>query len=174
MQLDQESGLKFPTYFGNPFRSASAGQLLDGPKLNPNLMKRPDVEGTLLRSNAVAAGAAPSGTPLFGAQSNLDHVDTSRNPYFRYQGLQRLGNLVTTRSNVYAVWITVGKFEVESIAPNAVHPDGYRLTAELGIDTGDVQRHRAFYMIDRTIPVAFEPGVNHNVDDCVLLRRYIE
>ena len=36
---------------------------------------------------------------------------------FRYSVLNRLGNLVTTRSNVYAVWITVGYFEVE---PNQV------------------------------------------------------
>ncbi len=48
------------------------------------------------------------------------------------------------------------------------------LGQEVGIDTGTVKRHRAFYIIDRTIPVAFEPGQNHNVDKCVLLRRFIE
>jgi hypothetical protein len=85
---------------------------------------------------------------------------------------------------VYAVWITVGYFEVEPI-PNArtaagqaaqlaVHPDGFRLGKELGSDAGTVQRHRAFYVIDRTQPVAFEPGENHNVDRAVVLRRYIE
>ena len=41
-------------------------------------------------------------------------------------------------------------------------------------DTGEVKRHRAFYMIDRTIPVGFEPGENHNVDRAILVRRYIE
>jgi hypothetical protein len=45
---------------------------------------------------------------------------------------------------------------------------------EVGIDTGEVRRHRAFYIVDRTIPVAFQPGRNHNVDKCVLLRRFIE
>ena len=46
--------------------------------------------------------------------NNTAPVDnTDRNPYFRYQAIQRLGNLTTTRSNVYAVWITVGYFEVE-------------------------------------------------------------
>jgi hypothetical protein len=34
-----------------------------------------------------------------------------------YQPMSRLGNLVTNRSNVYAIWITVGYFEVEP-APN--------------------------------------------------------
>jgi hypothetical protein len=48
------------------------------------------------------------------------------------------------------------------------------LGQELGLDTGEVQRHRAYYVIDRSIPVAFQPGENHNVDQCVLLRRFIE
>ena len=54
------------------------------------------------------------------------------------------------------------------------HPDGYRFGIEKGSDTGEVTRHRAFYIIDRSIPVAFEPGVNHNVDNAILLRRYLE
>jgi hypothetical protein len=29
-------------------------------------------------------------------------------------------------------------------------------------------------MIDRSIPVAFEPGQNHNVDRAILVRRRIE
>jgi hypothetical protein len=44
----------------------------------------------------------------------------------------------------------------------------------VGSDQGDIQRHRAFYVIDRSIPVAFEPGMNHNVDQAVLLRRLVE
>ena len=101
---------------------------------------------------------------------------TGRNSYFDYQALQRLPNLVTTRSNVYAVRITIGYFEAEP-NPGGVdlaHPDGYRLGPEIGSDTGEVKRHRAFYIIDRSIPVAFESGENHNVDRCILLRRYIE
>jgi hypothetical protein len=86
----------------------------------------------------------------------------------------RLGNLVTTRSNVYAVWITVGFFEVEPAADLAVHPDGYRLGPELGSDRGDMRRHRAFYVFDRSIPVGFRRGEDLNVEDAVLLRRFIE
>jgi hypothetical protein len=118
----------------------------------------------------------------FAANSTATDV---RNSLFCYNDLQRLGNLVTTRSNVYAVWITVGYFEVE---PNSIqqpnnqyqviyddfHPEGLRLAQEIGAETGEIKRHRAFYIIDRTIPVAFQPGENHNVDRCVLLRRYIE
>ena len=67
---------------------------------------------TLLRPESTGAARALFQSP----DSPNPYNDTFRNPFFRYQGLQRLGNLVTTRSNVYAVWITVGYFEVSPVA----------------------------------------------------------
>ena len=111
-----------------------------------------------------------------------------RNAYFTYQPFNRLTNKLTARSNVYAVWITVGYFEVSpwygvngSGVPNPsgaqvfdqAHPDGYQLGQELGADTGEIARHRGFYIIDRTIPVGFLRGVDDNVN-CILLKRFIE
>jgi len=103
------------------------------------------------------------------------------NAYFRFKDLMKLGNSVTSQSNVFAVWITVGYFEIEpnrgaagSFTVDAAHPDGYRYGIELGSDVGKVTRHRSFYIIDRSIPVAFQPGVNHNVDDAILVRRHLE
>jgi hypothetical protein len=151
----------YPTFFTNPFRSAGASDL--APNAN---MRRAGVEATLLRTSTVDPGT-PSTTPLFDNSSNSQANNSDRNSYFRYQTLNRMGNLVTTRSNVYAVWITMGYFEVD--------PGSGQLTGrELGADLGAIERHRGFYMIDRTIPVAFEPGMNHNVDDAVILRRFIE
>jgi hypothetical protein len=109
-----------------------------------------------------------------------------------------LANLVTCRSNVYAVWITVGFFEVTpartDTVPPAVremlhppdnlplfyndlrlfYPDGWIIGPELGSDTGQIKRHRMFFIIDRTIPVGFERGRNHNVDKAILVKRIIE
>ena len=165
-----------PTFFANPFRSFAAGRLVP-----LTAMQRCGIECTLLRSNEVDNASPPAAPPanarmLFESRMNDRYNQSDRNPYFRYASLQRLGNLVTTRSNVYAVWITAGYFEVEPDPTNdrTLHPDGYRLAQELGSDTGDVKRHRGFYVIDRSIPVAFEPGVNHNVDRAVVLRRFIE
>jgi hypothetical protein len=132
-----------------------------------------------------------------------------------YQPMSRLGNLVTNRSGVFAVWITVGYFEVEK-APSwnetrdlngngtpdgmdtqrrfgvpqsgatpqqiaaaqalysRVYPDGYMLGREVGSDTGDVKRHRAFYIIDRTEEVGFKPGEDLNVEKTIRLRRRID
>jgi hypothetical protein len=163
-----------PTRFAVPFRSSTSGQLAPY-STTGNLDLRPpnEIDSTLLRRDP----AASPDRPLFEYESESLWDDTNRNPYFRYQGLQRLGNLVTTRSNVYAVWITIGYFEVESAGPNPdrdVHPDGYRLSAELGLDTGEITRHRAFYLIDRSIPVGFRRGEDLNSENAILLKRYIE
>ncbi len=146
----------------------------------------------------------PAPVPLFSELSFTPAVDGSRNPAMHYMPLTRLDNLSTTRSGVFAVWVTVGYFEV-SPAPevpdwndatnptqqkftnqaggdivrgralyNRVYPQGYQLGRELGSDTGDFDRQRAFYLIDRTRPVAFKPGEDVNVEDAVLLRRRIE
>ena len=47
---------------------------------------------------------------------------------------------------------------------NRVYPDGYMLGHEVGSDTGDVKRHRGFYIIDRTEEVGFKPGEDLNVE----------
>jgi hypothetical protein len=77
-----------------------------------------------------------------------------RNPLHEIYTATRLANTVTTRSNVFAIWVTVR----ESIAGD---PDSVKL-------------HRGFYIVDRSIPVAYDPGKDHNVWDCVVLRRIIE
>lgn len=161
-----------PTEFAKPFRSAAGGQMV--PSLTGNVLTPTrEINATLLRAGAAADH------PLFQYDSPAgQQVDnTNRNPFFRYQGLERLSNLVTTRSNVYAVWITVGYFEV-SPAPAgynpAVYPDGYQLGQELGTDTGEIDRHRAFYIIDRTIPVGFQRGQDLNAEKAILVNRFIE
>jgi hypothetical protein len=137
--------------------------------------------------------------PLFAESRDQAFADTNRNPYMMYEPMSRLGNLVTNRSGVYAVWITVGYFEVEpapKVDPtvtadwgnkpvydhfggdinlyNRAYPDGYMLGKELGSETGDVKRPRGFYIIDRTEEVGFKPGEDLNVEKTIRLRRRIE
>lgn len=92
----------------------------------------------------------------FALQAGQPYQHTDRNAYFRYRGINRLSNLLTTHWNVFAVWSTVGYFEVEDNpgGPDEAHPDGYRIGQEIGADSGSIKRHRAFYLIDRSIPVA--------------------
>ena len=165
----------FPTRFGNPFRSFAGGDMVPLLNMKPSHGAPPtscEVNATVLREEP-----AGSNDPLFHVDSTHDYNDTDRNPYFRYQAIHRLGNLATTRSNVYAVWITVGYFEVSPAASGynqSIFPDGYMLGRELGSDTGDIERHRAFYMIDRSIPVGFDRGKDLNCEKAILVKRYIE
>ncbi|QDU31246.1 hypothetical protein ETAA8_63990 [Anatilimnocola aggregata] len=154
-----------PTIFANPFRPANSADLMPAAG---NMRKSP-VEATFFRSST-----SRTGEPLFGYRSSEASINTDRNPYFRYQGIQKINNIVSTQSNCYAVWVTVGYFEVEEATIGAAHPDGFMLGQELGMDTGDIQRHRAFYLLDRSIPVGFIPGLKLNADNCVLLRRQID
>jgi hypothetical protein len=142
--------------------------------------------------------------PLFCDSAAAPAIDALRNPGMMYQPMTRLGNLVTTRSNVYAIWVTVGYFEVErapdwnanennvqerfggdgTVGSDAtvraralydrVYPEGYMLGQEVGAETGNTKRQRAFYIIDRTEPVGFKPGEDLNVERMIRVRRRIE
>ncbi len=219
-----------PTFFANPFRSPEAGDLvpiadlLDG-SVDVSLLRshpfRPgdgyawgapatDNNGNGLIGDAREAGISDGPAldssipgalvPLFSELCSTPAIDGTRNSAMHYMPLTRLDNLTTTRSGVFAVWVTVGYFEVLP-APdwdndanvrqkfnnqaggdatrgralyNKVYPQGYQLGKEIGSETGDTDRHRAFYMIDRTRPVAFKPGEDVNVEGAILLRRRID
>jgi hypothetical protein len=192
---------QLPTEFARPFRSFGSAYLvppvLDTSNTNFLAYNR--------EINATAMRYGPGGTqdltdklnvvgslPLFQNTSSDPATDTARNPYFANLGDDKLANLTTTRSNVYAVWITVGYFEVEPLTPDKLdprnrpwllsspeiiqqaYPDGCELGQELGSDTGEIVRHRSFYIIDRSIPVGFQRGYDLNVEKTILLKRYIE
>ena len=145
--------------FSNPLRAAKANNLVPqaaGAVVDP-------VDCGLFRRGPGGAGAEPMFD--YSPSTTPAHSDPDRAAYFKYDMRQRLGNLVTTRSSVFAVWITVGYFEVDS---------DDSVVTEWGATTGQLVRNRGFFLVDRSIPVAFEPGKNHNVDRAVLVKTVIE
>jgi hypothetical protein len=173
-----------PELVNNPFRPANAADLMPNFSLpitgvamspgwgGPDLSQLGSSEVGLLRRDASTGGNL--NRPLF-------HLPTDptvpANPATRLHALTRLSNLTTNQANCYAVWISLGKFEVtfnSAAMGSALIPDGYQLGPELGFEDGTQQRHRSFFIIDRTIPVAYETGKNHNAAKCILLRRVLE
>jgi hypothetical protein len=163
-----------PTIFANPFRSPGQSYVvpIEGLRRRSTGEPRAQVEASFLRP---VDPASPAGRPLFSLDNTgSPAVHTDQNAYFRYQALQKLGGNVTTHSNVFAVWVTVGYFEVEPGPVDGLHPDGFYLKRELGIDNGTQERHRVFAIIDRSIPVGFRRGQNLNSDRTILVERIIE
>jgi hypothetical protein len=109
---------------------------------NQNLNPR-GIEDTLLRSVTGAAG------PYRLFQPNPQPVPTqpAAHPYQQYELLTKIFNNTTTRSNVFAVWITIGFFDY--------NPANGQIGAEIGRSEGRHVRHRMFAVVDRSRTRAF-------------------
>ncbi len=100
------------------------------PPPNPPARGRPDLPRLFENPNAIVGG-------VYNPQ--LSH------PALRFETLNKVFMNLTSRSNVFAVWCTVGYFEVVDDTARPV-----KLGAEIGKASGTNVRHRFFGIIDRT------------------------
>jgi hypothetical protein len=125
-----------------PFWPLSLGPGAGGDALSANAR---GIDNTLFRKTVPASGIAPA--PVFD-------VPNKPSPYQTKELLTKIFPSVTTRSNVFAVWLTVGFFKVED---DTVRP--VRLGAEIGKSENRQVRHRMFAIVDRTQLRAFATNV---------------
>lgn len=128
------------------------------------------------RVNLVSPVPLPPATenPYLGSNN-----DRGQHPYYRSEMIQRVLNLTTVRTHQYAVWITVGFFKVlrQGDPTLAVsHPAfAYDLLGpEIGLDSGKPIRHRAFFIVDRSKLIGFDPASPGSYREAVLYRRLIQ
>ncbi len=100
-------------------------------------------------------------------------TDLRMHPAYRTEWLQKITNLTTVRTHQYAVWITVGFFEVvQTGTPELGIPDA--VGQELGLAAGSNVRYRSFFVVDRTKATGFNPYYPGDFRDCLTYRRRIE
>jgi hypothetical protein len=126
-----------------------------------------NIEDTIFRSDFTDQNPLPqsslvgvlAGQPPFAPRRMFEPEALNPNgnghPYIRYEMLKKMFNNVKTRSNVFAVWLTVGFFEVlDDSAPNRPPVLGQ----EIGRSENRHKRHRMFAIVDRSsASVAFDP-----------------
>ena len=125
-------------------------------------------------------GGTPSNVYL-GGSGTATVADQRDHPYFRNEWLQKVSNLTTVRTHQFAVWITVGFFEVTKQGnPALAASTGNYVAAydtfglELGKLAGNNKRYRSFFLLDRTKATGFNPTSPGDFRDVVTYRQLIE
>ena len=107
-------------------------------------------------------------------------LDQKQHPYFRTEMLQKAMNLTTVRTHQYAVWITVGFFEVKRqgdplmIGFNPKDGAYDILGPELGDASAQTTRYRAFFLVDRLKLTGFDDTTPGSFHPAVVYRQTIE
>jgi len=104
-------------------------------------------------TNAYLGAGSPSPT----------NTDDRQHPFWRSEQLQKAMNLTTVRTHQYAVWITIGFFEVKRQGDLGMFATNPQLAfdimgPEIGAANGKTTRFRGFYLVDRLQLTGFNPA----------------
>ena len=123
-------------------------------------------------------------TGVYLGSNNTSNPDNSQHPYWRSEMMQKVMNLTTVRTHQYAVWITIGFFEVtrqgDPLMANA-NPGtslatlGFDILGpEIGASSGQTTRFRGFFLVDRTKLYGFDDTTPGSFTPAVVYRQMIE
>jgi hypothetical protein len=124
-----------------PFRSLADVSYKWDPVSSTN---KPSVEDTILRSLPMDQGAATQ-RRLLEIGSNADHLNAAVDPMIRHRLLSKIAGNTTTRSNCFAIFVSVKYFSAaaDPASGGAIRIGGpYNGKAE--------PEHRGFFVVDRS------------------------
>ncbi len=135
-----------------------------------------------------ASGAVPVPLPpnvgssayLGGNNGGGNNFDKRQHPYWRSEEMQRVVNLTTVRTHQYAVWITVGFFQVKregdiGMASIGIPTLAYDIMGpENGALDGTNVRYRGFFLIDRLKLTGYDPGNSGQYHQAVVYSNRIQ
>ena len=125
------------------------------------------------------ANGGAIGSNYLGA-NNATYPDNSQHPYWRSEMMQKVMNLTTVRTHQYAVWITIGFFEVKREGDLGNLIQGNPILAfdlmgpEVGAASGATTRYRGFFLVDRTKLYGFDDTTPGSFRPAVIYRQMIE
>jgi hypothetical protein len=140
-------------------------------------------------SNLILANTTPylgsgsfSITTSSGAVTALTPTTTDdrQHPFWRTEQLQRAMNLTTVRTHQYAVWITIGFFEVKRQGDIGMLAQGTPQLAfdimgpEIGTLNGQNVRFRGFFLVDRLQLTGFNSGSVGAFHSAIIYRKVIQ
>lgn len=174
----------FPTEFAGVFKPSTFSEFAielssttATDDYQQQLMRRRATDAGLLRpigdleqqepDVAPATPIVPLLTRAAGTAPIAAHLNRTRDASMRYQTLMRMPNLVSDNSQVFAIWMTLGLFEVDPLDVESVG-------REYNADLGNARRFKALFIVDRSIPVGFIPGQDLNARDIVIFERFFQ
>ena len=120
------------------------------------------------------------GTGGSGGGSVTAPIDNRQHPYWRSELMQKAMNLTTVRTHQYAVWITVGFFEVKRRGNVGMIASGNPQLAfdvlgpEIGLSGDQHRRYRGFFLVDRLKLDGFDPTTTGPWHSAVVYRQNLQ
>jgi hypothetical protein len=123
--------------------------------------------------NDIYLGAGSAGATF------TSNTDDRQHPYWRSEMLQKAMNLTTVRTHQYAVWITIGFFQVKrqgDLLMFATNPQfAFDIMGpEIGAANGKTTRYRGFYLVDRLQLAGFNPTASASFRNAVVYANRIQ
>jgi hypothetical protein len=134
---------------------------------------------TYFNTNSTTVPNAVNDIYLGTGSGGSSNTDDRQHPYWRSEMLQKAMNLTTVRTHQYAVWITIGFFQVKRQGDLMMFGTNPQFAfdimgPEIGAANGKGTRYRGFYLVDRLQLFGFNPAASASFRNAVVYSNRIQ